>query len=175
MRFNSCLWEQCDNYGIDLSRQTQNCIVTNAYCEDVPFTTAQADAAMFRVGYTGASTVTANHLIVNGGSFAGRNAGLHGSLFDINHCQGIIATGFGASRFVNVVKTDPTNTRNNSVVLGGYAGISWTNNITDVNKTTGVYANGVINTGSNDQNANFGVLNATLVSSAAVYGGLNLA
>ena len=114
---------------MDVARECQSIIVTDAYSEDVPYTTAQADAAMFRVGYTGAATVTENHLIVTGGNFQGRSAGTHGSFIDANYCEAILAGNFNVSRYVNVVKTDVTNTRANSIILGGYCGVGYTNNI----------------------------------------------
>ena len=131
-------------------------MVTNSYSEDVPYDTAQSDAAMFRVGHAGTTTVISNHLIVTGGLYQGRNAGLHGSLFDINYCNGVVATGFSPNRYVNILKTDASNTLNNSVVINGYTGISWTNNILDADKVSGTFANGVINSGVFHQNSRFG-------------------
>lgn len=156
LRFNNCLFEQLDNWGMDLCKETQNCVVTNAYCEDVPYSTAQATAAMFRVGHIGTTLITENHLIIANGVFSGRNAGVHGAFINANYSNGIMASGFRASRYVNVITTDTTNTRDNSVVLGGAQGISFTNFFTNVaTKGQGFYPNGVINAGGQGQRATF--------------------
>lgn len=153
VRFSNCLLEQIDNYGFDIAKECQNIIVSNAYVEDVPFTTAQADAAVFRVGVTGSTLAVANHLSVSGGMFNGRNAGLWGSFAYIDYCNSVQFDSFSVNRYVNVITTDATNTRDFSVVLGGYAGISWTNNLVGTNKFVGYYGSSVINSGSSSQRA----------------------
>lgn len=178
IRFNSCLWEQIDNYGIDLAREVQCCMVSDAYCEDVPYSTGASTAAMFRVGYQGATTSTVNQLIVHGGVFQGRSAGIHGSCFDINHSKGVIAQGFGVSRYVNAIRVNTTNTTNNSIVLGGFGGVSNTNNIVnntgsiDLSKIAGFFANGVMNSGAYNQTARFFDLTANQGLSISSLSGL---
>jgi hypothetical protein len=117
----------------------------------VPFKTTAADAAVFRVGYVGTTLVISNNLTISGGSYAGRSAGGHGSFLDTNYCYNVIAGGFNVNRYVNVIKTDATNTEDHAITLLGYAGISWANNILDGTKVEGMYANGVLNTGTYGQ------------------------
>ena len=182
VRFNSCLWEQIDNYGIDLAREVQCCMVSDAYCEDVPYSTGATTAAMFRVGYEGTTTSTVNQLIVHGGVFQGRTAGNYGSCFDIQYSNGIIAQGFGVSRFTNVVRVDTTNTADNSIMLGGFGGISNTNNIVnnlgsiDLSKISGFFANGVMNSGAYNQTGRFFNLTANLgLTISSLSGAINFA
>jgi len=159
VRFDNCLWEQIEYYGMDISSRCQSIMVTNAYCEDVPFgASPPADGCMFRVGQVAGDSAAdiQNHLIVIGGQFNGRNAGIAGAgLFDVDLCWGIYAGGFAANRWPYIIKTDVTNTQPNSIVLGSYQGISWTSNISDITKVCGIYPNGVLNTGSFSESAKF--------------------
>lgn len=161
IRFDSCLWEQIDNYGIDLAREVQACMVVNSYVEDVPYSNSATTASMFRVGYEGSTTATVNQLIVTGGVYQGKSAGSIGSCFDINHSNGVIIQGLGISRYVNAIRVNSTNTANNSVVIAGFGGITNTNNIVDhtgadgTGKVIGFFANGVMNTGAYSQTSKF--------------------
>jgi len=153
IRFNSCLWEQIDYYGMDVHSSCQAITVTNAYCEDVPFNT-DASSCMFRVGlHTGSSLANIqNHLIVTGGVFNGRNAGASGQLFNIGSCWGIMVSGIVATRWPLLFSTDPVETKPNSIVVTGIEGISWTSMIDDTTKWTGVTPTGVLNNGAFDMN-----------------------
>ena len=159
VRFNSCLWEQIAFYGMDVSSRCQSIMVSNAYCEDVPYgASPPADGCMFRVGQVPGDSAADinNHLIVTGGMFNGRNAGIAGAgLFDVENCWGIYAGGFVANRWPYIIKTEVTATQPNSIVLGSYQGISWSNNIDNVTKVCGVYANGVLNSGAFNESAKF--------------------
>lgn len=155
VRFNSCLWEQIDFYGVDVHSACQSIMVTDAYCEDVPFgASPAADSCMFRVGlHTGSSLADINtHLIVTGGMFNGRNAGVSGQLFKVGSCWGIIVSGIVANRWPLLFETDPVQTKPNSIVVFGIEGVTWSGTIDDATKWTGVRPNGVINTGSFDMN-----------------------
>jgi len=216
LRFNMCLWEQIQNYGIDVFRAAQNITVSHCYCEDVPHLTTltagafvtstsytiktagttdftligaadsnvgtvftatgagtgtgtanttskipAADAAMFRVGHVGSATATVNQLIVIGGSFAGDNQDQTGSLFDINYSNGVVLGGFTGSRYVNLIKTDGTNTKDNCVICTGFGGISNANTVTDTDKIAGFYPNGDMNGASYNQAARFAGIAST--------------
>lgn len=171
VRFNSCLWEQITYYGIDISSRSQSIMVSNAYCEDVPYGSSPAtDGCMFRIGKTTGDTVAdvQNHLIVIGGDFNGRNAGIAGAgLFNVGVCWGIYAGGFVANRWPYIIATDPTLTNPNSIVLGGYQGIGWSNNIDNLTKVCGFFANGVLNTGAFNESANFFNVSVNSLTSAA--------
>ncbi|NBU72072.1 MAG: hypothetical protein EBS53_11610 [Bacteroidetes bacterium] len=171
VRFNNCLWEQIEYYGLDISSRCQSIMVANAYCEDVPYgASPPADGCMFRVGQVPGDSASdiSNHLIVTGGMFNGRNAGIAGAgLFDIDYCWGIYAGGFVANRWPYIISTDPTNTQDNSVTLGGYQGISWSNNIDNLTKVCGFYANGVLNTGAFNESATFFNVAVNNIESAA--------
>ena len=163
IRFNNCLWEQIASYGMDIHSKCQSITVNNGYSEDVPYGASPvADAAMFRVGYATGSSASdiQNHLNIIGGTFNGRNAGVSGDLLNVNYCWGILATGFTANRWDYIVNTS-TNTEPNSIALAGYQGISWINNISDITKINGFFANGVLNTGSYSASARFANINAT--------------
>jgi hypothetical protein len=173
VRFDNCLWEQIAFYGMDVSSRCQSIMVTNAYCEDVPYgASPAADGCMFRVGQVSGDSAADinNHLIVIGGQFNGRNAGLAGAgLFDIENCWGIYAGGFAANRWPYIIKTDVTATKPNSIVLGSYQGISWLNNIDNLAKVCGIYANGVLNGGSFSESAKFFDVSVNSLTSAAGY------
>jgi len=161
IRFNQCLFEQIDNYGLDIAKECQDITVTDAYSEDVPYLTSASTRAMFRVGTTGSTLVTANHLIVNGGHFTGRSAGETGSTFDIDSSNGVIINGIYAARYTNFIRANKTNCRDHSVILNGASLLSITNAYVDETLTSstdmlsGVYPNGVINSGSFHHDARF--------------------
>jgi hypothetical protein len=161
IRFFAWLWEQINNYGMEIAKDCQNIEVHGAYCEDVPFTN-NANGAMFRVGYTGTSLVIQNHLSVFGGMFAGRNAGTVGQFLDCDYCSGVQLIGVTHSRFTNIIRTT-ANTRANSIVVQGGAGISWVTYATDSTKISGTYPSGVVNSGGQIQNAIFGQVTANNV------------
>lgn len=171
IRFDNCNFEQLD-YGANLVKETQSMEFVSCYSEDVPYAD-NANGAMFRLGYDGTALIIENNLIVQGGVYQGRNAGVRGSFLDADYCNGVMAGGFNVSRYTNVIKTS-ANTRDNSIVLTGYAGISWTNNITDLTKVTGMYPSGVVNSGSNRQILRAGDLSltASVTTPGAIQGGL---
>lgn len=147
VRFRNCIFEQLDTYGVNLVKETETMSFIDCYAEDVPYTNV-ATGAMFRVGFDGTTLSSENHLTVTGGKYAGRNAGVVGSFLDTDYSDSVIVGGFNVSRYTNVIKAS-SNTRVNSIILTGYEGITWTNNITDVTKVNGLYPSGVINSGSN--------------------------
>lgn len=143
IRFTQCLWEQCDNYGMEISKDCENIQVVDGYCEDVP-NTANANGCMFRVGYTGTTLAVENHLTVIGGKWAGRNAGTIGNWLDTDVCNGVIVAGVDVARFVYVIRTT-ANTRDNSIVVMGATGITWTTGFTNtIGKVNGIYPTGAI-------------------------------
>jgi len=161
IRFVTCNFEQLDNYGIDISRECQSIGAVACYSEDVPFT-ANANGAMFRVGYTGSSTLVENALIIEGGVFQGRNAGTIGNMIDTDNCNGIIAGGFNVSRYTRVVRAT-TNTRARSLFFTGCKGISYTGFSADATtdgKFTGIYPNATLDTSGADMSARFGSIDA---------------
>lgn len=165
IRFNNCLFEQLDNYGMDIARDCQNILVNGAYCEDVPYTN-NANGSMFRVGYTaGGGLVVANHLIVTGGTYQGRNAGTVGMFLDCDYSNGVMVSGVNHSRFTNIIRTT-ANTRLDSVVWAGSNGTGWTTFANDMTKVSGSYPNGVINSGSNAQNLRLPVANINQITAA---------
>jgi hypothetical protein len=167
IRFNHCLFEQLDNYGLNLARECQNWIVDCGYAEDAPFTN-NAAGAMFRVGYTGVTLVAQNHLTVIGGTYNGRNAGVVGSFIDTDYCNGVVLQGVTHNRFTQIIKTS-ANTRVDSIAVTAGAGVGFTTYATDMTKVTGVFPNSVINSGSNAHNLR--VLDVTADTIAARSGG----
>lgn len=147
VRFDGCLFEGIDDYGMDLDRGVQSIMVTDSYTEDVPDggnpESMAADAAMFRVGHlTNATTSTTLQLIIKGGFYAGHSTGTASpSFIDINYSNGVIIGGCSVSRYTNGISTDATNTKNNSVIMLGLGGISVTTIIDDYDKVTGIYPN----------------------------------
>lgn len=170
IRFNHCLFEQLDNYGVNLARECQSWMFDHCYAEDVPYTN-NAAGAMFKIGTLGVALVAQNHLQVIGGTYNGRNAGAVGSLVDTDYCNGVILQGITHNRFTQIIKTS-ANTRANSIVVTGGAGVGYTTYATDVTKLSGVYPNGVINSGSNAQMARLSEVDTDLI--AALSGGTSI-
>lgn len=165
IRFNHCLWEQIDTYGMEISKDCINIIVSEGYCEDVPFTN-NSSYCMFRVGYSGTTLVTANHLIITGGYYAGRNAGIVGSFIAADYCNGIEISNCAIARFTNGIAAS-SNTTNDAIVITGFTALSVTNIVTDSTKVSGLYPAGVVNSGThNRQNAR--VHNLTVVNNATL-------
>lgn len=153
IRFNHCLFEQLDNYGVNMARESQNWIFDSCYSEDVPFTN-NAAGAVFRIGTLGVTLASQNHVTIIGGTYNGRNAGTVGSFVSSDYCNGATVIGVTHNRFTNIFA--PTaNTRNRSLVVSGGSGIGWTTYATDLTKIAGTYPTSVINSGSNDQAARF--------------------
>lgn len=154
IRFNNCVFESLDNYGINLVKESYGWIAQNTYAEDVPSVNT-ATNAMFRVGYDGTTLAGAPQLVVNGGYIAGRNAGAVGSLLDVDYTDGVILGGFMAARYTNIVKTS-SNTLTNQIVATGWTAASVSNMVTDTTKVSGYYSVGVFNGGTrNLQTAKF--------------------
>jgi hypothetical protein len=176
IRFNNCLWEQINTYGMDIHSACQSVMVTDGYCEDVPFgASPAADSCMFRVGLISGSSLANinNHLIVTGGMFNGRNAGDAGQLFKIGSCWGIIVTGVAANRWPLLFETDATQTKPNSISVANMQGIQWGGTIDDASKWSGVVPNGLLNTGDYDVNiigkvASFYDTQTTLLTNSVV-------
>jgi len=166
IRFNNCIFETIETYGVNLVKEVYGWEFINTYTEDVPSVTT-ATNAMFRVGYDGATLNTVPQLTVIGGYFGGNNATPSGSLFDIDYTDGVILGGFLATRYTNVIKTS-ANTQTNQVVSTPWTCQTVTNLVTDSTKVTGFYP---INTvGSGNRNIQTGTL-----SSLKLSGVLNLA
>ena len=167
IRLSHCLFEQLDNYGADIVRETQNMEFDHCYSEDVPFAN-NVNGAMFRIGLGGSVLTVDNHVTITGGRYAGRNAGTVGSWMSVDYSNGVMINSVNIARYTNVFNTT-ANTRNTSIVIDGLAGISWaTFNSGAQGKLTGVYPNDVINSGSNIQTGTFGTLKATTANITSV-------
>lgn len=150
IRFTNCIWEQLENYGLHMARDCRDIEVIGGYCEDVPYTN-NAGGAMFRFGYDAGTGLPVDvGLKVIGGTWNGRNAGTVGSFLDCDHANGIVIQGVTHNRFTTILKTT-ANTRINSVVWMGSNGFGFTTFATDLSKLSGIYPNGVLNTGTNAQ------------------------
>lgn len=152
IRWSNCLFEQVQTYLADIARETQSMMFDNCYGEDLCFSGSSTSAA-FRVGVSGATTVGQTHLIINGGHYAGRNAGAVGSFLDIDYCTGVIVGGMTVSRFTNGIKTT-SNTTSASVVSRGWTALSLSNIInhagsaTDYSRISGNWPAQVIGAGA---------------------------
>jgi hypothetical protein len=154
IRFNNCIFESLETYGVNLVKESYAWSFENTYVEDVP-TANVATNAMFRVGYDGATLSGNPQLLINGGYIAGRNAGLVGSLLDVDFTDGVTLGGFIAARYTNIVKTS-ANTQANQIVATGWTAASVSTMVTDETKVSGFYPLGVFNSGSqNLQEARF--------------------
>lgn len=176
IRFNNCVFETLDTYGVNIVKECYSWTFENTYVEDVPSANV-ATNAMWRVGYDGITLAGTPQLEIHGGYIAGRNAGAVGSLLDVDFTDGVTLGGFIATRYTNVVKTT-TNTQTNQVVTTGWTAASVSNMVTDTTKASGYYPVGVYNSGSrNLQTARFqGLLTGplTLDSGASATTGSNL-
>lgn len=161
IRFDNCLFEQLDNYGMDVARDCEGVIVNNAYCEDVPFTN-NANGCMFRVGRSlGGAFVVQNHLTVIGGKFAGRNAGGAGFFLDCDYSSGLELVGVTVgSNFPQIIRTT-ANTRVNSIGILGMSGIGWSTWANDTTRLTGLYPNSPLTTGTSALAARLSSVTAT--------------
>jgi len=140
IRFSNCLWEQCNNYGINIYKECQSIQVFNGYCEDVPFT-ANANGCMFRVCYDGTTPVVENALTIMGGIYQGRNAGTIGNWLDCDDSDSVMLDKVNVSRYTSAIRAT-SNARSRSIVMGGFAGISFTNVFADAtskSKCVGLY------------------------------------
>jgi hypothetical protein len=146
IRFNSCIFETIDTYGVNLAKESYGWMFTDTYVEDVPSANVSTNA-MFRVGYSGTTSEVAVQLIINGGFLAGRNAGAVGSLLDVDSTYGVILGGFFAARYTNVVKTT-ANTLTAQIVAKGWGSQSITTQVSDTTKVVGFYPPGVANSGT---------------------------
>lgn len=154
IRFNNCIFESLDNYGINLVKESYGWIVQNTYVEDVPSDNT-ATNAMFRVGFDGAVLAESPQLVIAGGYIGGRNAGAVGSLLDVDFTDGVTLGGFIGARYTNIIKTS-ANTQTNQIVATGWVAASVSTMVTDTTKVSGYYPIGVFNSGArNLQTARF--------------------
>lgn len=169
IRFNNCLFESLETYGVNLVKETYGWSFSNTYVENVPSGNV-ATNAMWRVGYDGAVLAITPQLIIEGGYIGGRNAGLVGSMLDVDYTYGVTLGGFIVTRYTNVIKTS-VNTQTDQIVASGWTGVSISTMVTDTSKVSGYYPIGVTNSGArNLQTARFqGILTGpiTLDSSAS--------
>lgn len=169
IRFNNCVFETLDTYGVNIVKESYAWTFENTYVEDVPSANV-ATNAMWRVGYDGSALASSPQLLIHGGYIAGRNAGAVGSLLDVDFTDGVTLGGFIAARYTNIVKTS-ANTQTNQIVAAGWTAASINTMVTDTTKVSGYYPIGVYNSGSrNLQTARFqGILTGplTLDSGAA--------
>lgn len=150
IRFTNCIWEQLDNYGLNMARDCHNIEVIGGYSEDVPYAN-NASGSMFRVGHDAGTGLPVDvALRVVGGTWNGRNAGTVGAFLDCNYTNGVVITGVTHNRYTSIVKTT-ANTRNDSIVWVGSNGFGFSSFANDMTKISGMYPNGVLNTGSNAQ------------------------
>lgn len=154
IRFSNCLFETLETYGVNLVKECYAWSFENTYVEDVPSANV-ATNAMWRVGYDGAALSGNPQLSIHGGYIAGRNAGLVGSLLDVDFTDGVTLGGFIAARYTNIVKTS-ANTQTNQIVATGWTAASISTMVTDTTKVSGYYSIGVFNSGTrNLQQARF--------------------
>ena len=62
IRFIDCLFEQIDDYGADIIKDTESMSFIDCYSEDVPYTN-NVNGNMFRVGLDGTTVSTENSLL----------------------------------------------------------------------------------------------------------------
>ncbi len=136
IRFVDCLFEQL-NDGVILAKECQSIIFDSCYSEDIVFDNVST-GAMFKVGLTGTTVVVENSLIITGGKYTGRNAGTQGSFISADDTNGIILSGTNVTRFITGIKTT-ANTRDDSIILGGFQGIGLTTNVDDFSKICGLF------------------------------------
>lgn len=116
IRFNNCLIEQIDDYGFDLSAATGNLIVSNLYCEDVPFASNVADNSVFRVGAFGTSNKSSIQLTVSNSNIRGKNASTIGNAFYVADTDGIVINNTFIRKFSTGINTTNA-TRGTSVLV----------------------------------------------------------
>lgn len=168
LRFTDCLFETLDNYGMNLSKESFGIIVTNSYGENVP-ATANANGAMFRVGYDGTTNVVANKLTIIGGYYGGRNVGNVGYWLDIDYAYGVLISSPYIARYSYLVRTT-ANTTAGVISFNNGQFLQCSNKFTGPIEPVGVYPASVVNSGSAGQEASFTALNATLsVTTAALF------
>ena len=167
IRFSNCLFETLATYGVNLVKECYGWTFTDTYAEDVPSENL-ATNCMFRVGYDGVALSSNPQLIIHGGYIAGRNAGLVGSLLDVDFTDGVTLGNFIAARYTNIVKTS-ANTQTNQIVTTGWTAASVSTMVTDTTKVSGYYSLGVFNSGTrNLQTARFqGILTGPLTLEAS--------
>lgn len=146
IRFNSCILETLDTYGLDLAKECYSWEFNNTYVEDVPSANVAGNSC-FRVGFSGTTLAASPQLIIKGGYIAGRNAGGVGALLDVDYTDGVTLGGFIAARFTNVVRTS-ANTQTNQVFAQGWIGAGIGTMVSDTTKISGIYPIGSFNSGT---------------------------
>lgn len=154
IRFNNCIFETLDTYGVNIVKECYGFTFINCYAEDTPSANV-ATNAMFRVGYDGTTLPVTPQLSVIGGYYGGRNAGGVGSFLDVDYTDGVSIGSMVVTRYTNVIKTT-SNTQTNQVVANGWTAVSVSNQVVDKTKVAGYYPEGVVNSGvRNYQNGKF--------------------
>lgn len=147
IRFNNCIFESIENYGVELTKECYGWQFTGTYVENVP-SIANANGCMFRVGHTGSSLAVTPALIVTGGVIGGRNAGSIGNAVDVDYAYGVIINGVTFARYTNVVRAT-ANTIAGTVVTNSNQFVQCTSFYSGpTGKLQGSFPNGAVNLGA---------------------------
>jgi hypothetical protein len=148
-RFNDCIFENLELYGVNLSRECYLWQFVSTYCENIPSLnpiTARPDqsGAMFRLGHTGSVSGTATIATITGGRFQGQNNASPsvGTFLDIDNTMGVIVTGVFASAWSTIISTTEETKDNAFFNTGMQVNQYLTFNQTTV--TAGAFVSGVV-------------------------------
>lgn len=173
IRFQNCLFESCDNYGLVLCREGRSWSFVDCYSENIPADNTFA-GAMFNVGFTGTSfppgTNVGNALTVIGGQYGGNNsASLLSNWLETDYCWGVQVSCPFVQRWKYVVST----TANTVDYHIGTFGVQWVQGTGfytgTISKLVGFYDNAANNSGNNFTNLRVGNINAQFGIVAASY------
>jgi hypothetical protein len=117
IRFTNCLFEDHEQYGVEIYKDCRGIEAVSCYSENIPRVLGSG-GSLFRVGYLGNSTSFATVLKVTGGSYSGRNQVSTGSFLDVDDVKGCQIVGAYVARFTNLVNCT-SNTRDYGISIMG--------------------------------------------------------
>ena len=123
IRFQNCLFESLDNFGVQLPKAATLWSFIDTYAENVPANVASTTGAMFQGGFYGsAATNIGLMLIVVGGQYGGNNTGgLIGDFATFDSCNGASFAAPFVARYARAIRS----TANTVTDQISCAGLQW--------------------------------------------------
>lgn len=151
IRFQDCLFESLDNYGVTLPKKATLWSFVDSYAENVPANTASTTGAMFQGGVYGTTPTSdlSNMFTIIGGQYGGQNGGgLIGNWMTLDYCNGVQIVSPFVTRYSKVISTT-ANTVDYHVGFSGLQAVQMGGFSTGPSKLVGYYDTASVNSGNN--------------------------
>ena len=173
IRFQNCLFESLDNFGVQVPKAATLWTFIDTYAENVPANVASTTGAMLQGGFYGSTTSNISLMfIVIGGQYGGNNTGgLIGDFATLDTCNGAEFIAPFVGRYSRVIRTT-ANTVTDQVSCSGLQWVQCTGFSDGPARIVGFYNSAAINSGVGPS-ARFSSTSASFTTSTFYYVGSN--